>query len=192
MAKFRSQRKSERFGIRMLLLMGLLLLTYGCGEPNASSTLPAPPTATEATEATEATDEVMPVAEPPPVAEREAATESIEQRLAIAGIDNPQAAQAFITQMNTAARDNDVNAIANLIHYPFTTYDTGNPLKTYAPPAELLADFDQVVTPAVIAAMSQADYDNLFANDQGAMIGNGEVWFGQFDEGLKIQAINSQ
>jgi hypothetical protein len=212
--------KPSRFRILAapLLVTGLLLSGYGCDAQHPSVTAPTPIAAPAKTEAAKPTPaeppaseaETSPPDETPAVgsstadpqaaeAETEQASEeaiaspseSIAQRLAIAGIEDPQAAKDFIAQMNTAATNEDADAIANLIHYPFTTYNLGEPLKTYTTPAELLTDFDQIVTPAVLAAMSQANYDDLFANDQGAMIGNGTVWFNPFDEGLKIQAINS-
>ncbi len=198
------------------LLLPLLLPLHGCTQTtsaptsapattsapqNAPTEAAAPPntvqenvttrnlpteTAPLAPDATE-----LPTAPEPITETEEAPTETIAQRLAVAGIDNPQSAKDFIAQMNTAAAENDRDAIANLIHYPFTTYNVGEPVKTYTTPTELLADFDQIVTPAVLTAMSQATYDDLFANYQGAMIDHGTVWFTQFDEDLKIHAINS-
>jgi hypothetical protein len=172
-----------------LLLAGMLLslLSYGCESKPAKLSNVEPPPSEGVTGPTG--DEVEPVAE---AVAKGVAEDAIAQRLAIAGIKNPQAAKAFIAQMNTAATNDDRQAIAELLHYPFTTYEAGNPIKTYRAPAELLADFEQVVTPTVLTAMAQATYDDLFANYKGAMIGNGEVWFGQFDEGIKILAINSQ
>ncbi|MEM9092840.1 MAG: hypothetical protein AAGC93_29450 [Cyanobacteria bacterium P01_F01_bin.53] len=80
--------------------------------------------------------------------------------------------------------------VSDLVHYPFTTYDSGEPLKTYESSAAFLEDFRQVVTPTVIEAMSNAQYSELFSNYQGVMIGNGEVWFDQVNQDLKIKAIN--
>ena len=45
-------------------------------------------------------------------------------------------------------------------------------------------------TPAVLAAIGKADYGSLFIRDQGAMIGDGEVWFTGGAGGIKISAIN--
>lgn len=115
---------------------------------------------------------------------------AVTKQLGIAGVEDAQAVKDFLAELRDAAIANDREAIVSLVQYPFTTYDTGTPLKTYEFPVDLLADFEQVVTQPVLDAMSQAQYASLFPNDEGVMIGNGEVWFGQFDEGLKIQAIN--
>ncbi|MFK8185803.1 MAG: hypothetical protein AB8B99_20695 [Phormidesmis sp.] len=112
-------------------------------------------------------------------------------RLELAGIEDLQEAEDFLNAMSVAATQGNKEAIANLIHYPFTTYDTGEPQKEYESPAEFLTDFDQVVTDSVLTAMKTASYDDLFVNYQGAMIGNGAVWFMKYDEGVRIKAINS-
>ncbi|MEM9947576.1 MAG: hypothetical protein AAF810_16180 [Cyanobacteria bacterium P01_D01_bin.36] len=112
-------------------------------------------------------------------------------RLEMAGIADPQEAKDFLAQMSTAAAKGDRDAIAGLIRYPFTTYDTGNVQKEYGSPPAFLADFDEIVTDNVLAVMQNASYDDLFVNYQGAMIGNGAVWFMKYDEGVRIKAINS-
>jgi hypothetical protein len=114
-----------------------------------------------------------------------------DERLAVAGFEDPQALKDFLMDIQAAAIAQDRPAIAALVHYPFTTYDSGEPLKTYDTAEELLNDFDQVITPAVIKAMAEASYDDLFVNYQGVMLGNGQVWLQPFDEGIKIRAINS-
>lgn len=128
-----------------------------------------------------------------------AAELAVTERLEVAGINNSQAVKDFLAQMRGGAvsgespeeRLRQRTTLVNLVHYPLTTYSGGEPVKTYETPAELMADFDQVITPAVIEAMANAQYADLFLNYQGAMIGNGEVWFAQFDNGIKISAINS-
>ncbi|MGB7251182.1 MAG: hypothetical protein WBC73_19770 [Phormidesmis sp.] len=129
-------------------------------------------------------------ASPSTAAEETGPESAVTNRLPIASIDDPQAVKEFVAQIRAAGVAGDRNTIVNLVHYPFTTYAAGEPLNTYRTPDELLADFDQVVTAPVITAMANADYGSLFVNYQGAMIGDGEVWFSQFDDGIKIKAIN--
>lgn len=120
---------------------------------------------------------------PPPLDPRD--------RLFLANITNPQDARNFLAQMRSAASNVDPLALAELVHYPFVTYDSGRPVKTYATSTDLLRDFEQIFTPRVITAMRDAQYSELFVNYQGAMISNGTVWFFQYSEGIKIKAINS-
>jgi hypothetical protein len=204
MAMFKAHRCSV---IVFPLLLAGLLLSYGCATTNPKDEpVPINFDATQGDNSLEPRSEVESRSEveqsPAPSTEVPAAEglesvaegegeEAIAQRLAIAGINDPQAVKDFVAEMNSAAAAADPQAIAALVHYPFAIYDNGNIVKTYETSADLLADFDQVVTPSVITAMSQATYEDLFINYQGAMISNGAVWFGQFDEGLKILAINS-
>ena len=127
-----------------------------------------------------------------PVNPEPAALEDPTDRLFLANITNPQDARDFLEQMRSAATALDREALARLVHYPFSTYDNGTIVKTYATPADLLLDFEQIFTPRVITAMRNAQYSELFVNSQGAMISSGIVWFFQYPEGIKIKAINGR
>jgi hypothetical protein len=118
-----------------------------------------------------------------------AQTIPIDARLEQNGIA-PQAAKDFVAKMRSAANKTDRSALVALVRFPFTTYDNGRPKVTYHRPQELLRDFNWVFTAKVLKAMRQAEYSRLFVNAQGAMIGNGEVWFDQRPDGVKIKAIN--
>lgn len=125
---------------------------------------------------------------------------AVTERLVIASISDPQAVRVFLSAMREAAgacetgcgTEQSRDAIARLVHYPFTTYEAGEIVETYNAPEDLLVDFEQVITQPVLDAMREVRYESLFANYQGVMIGNGEVWFSEFDEGLRIRAINGQ
>lgn len=168
---------TSRFTRSLFLLLSscLLISAYGCSQPEIQLEVTPPPT----------------VEQPNPVEPTSAAAEEVTSGLAIAGIEDAQAAKDFLSTMRAAAVEGDRTTLVNLVHYPFTTYRAGEPNQTYNTPADLLADFDQVITPPVLEAMAIAEYADLFLNYQGAMIGDGEVWFTQFDDSIKISAINS-
>lgn len=113
-------------------------------------------------------------------------------RLFLANITNPQDARDFLEQMRSAATTLDPEILVGLVHYPFVTYNNGTIVKTYATPADLLLDFEEIFTPRVITAMRNAQYSELFVNSQGAMFSYGLVWFFQYPEGIKIKAINDR
>ncbi|MEW5716956.1 hypothetical protein AB1462_32420, partial [Pseudomonas sp. SB113] len=58
--------------------------------------------------------------------------------------------------------------------------------------AHFVADFDKIVTSKVKQAIAGQTYATLFANWQGVMIGDGELWFSGVGDGnvVKITAIN--
>lgn len=111
-------------------------------------------------------------------------------RLWLAEITDPQAVVTFLENLRSAAGSNDRQALVRLVHYPFITYNRGIVINRYNTPEDLLVDFDQVFTPKVLTAIDNAQYNNLFINSQGVMIGNGELWFFQYPEGIRIKAVN--
>jgi|GEM_PF-1407075 len=113
-------------------------------------------------------------------------------RLYLAGIDSADDARRFLSQLQTACAAKNRAAVAALVRYPFKTYNAGKVRKTYKNQAALLADYDQLFTPAVLKAIAEQTYDDLFVRDQGAMIGDGEIWFDQRDGAIKIIAINAK
>jgi len=64
--------------------------------------------------------------------------------------------------------------------------------------AERLAHADIVLSEEYKEALKAASCENLFANGEGIMLGDGEVWIGEVldedmqSEGLKIIAINAE
>ena len=61
---------------------------------------------------------------------------------------------------------------------------------TYRDAATLSANYARVFTPEVKAAVAAAKADNLFARDQGVMIGNGEIWMNEIRGSMKIITVN--
>ena len=49
--------------------------------------------------------------------------------------------------------------------------------RTYRESASVERDFDRIFTPKVRRAIMAQRADRLFIRDEGAMIGDGEVWF---------------
>lgn len=184
---------NSRFAQKVWIALAIALLSFGC---NQAPTPPGSPTASDITtdapkiEPTGTENTIVAIEENPADSSPVPASDDIATRLEIAGITDPQAARDFLSAMRVAAAAGDRDAIANLVRYPFTTYDAGSVQKEYVSSKEFISDFDNIVTASVISAMKDASYDELFVNYQGAMIGDGEVWFMGYDEGIRIKAIN--
>jgi hypothetical protein len=71
----------------------------------------------------------------------------------------------------------DKPTVASLIDYPIKVHVAGT-LKTIRTRDELLSQYDAIFSPAYRKAISAAMPRNMFARDQGIMLGRGEVWFG--------------
>ena len=63
-----------------------------------------------------------------------------------------------------------------LISFPLRV-NAASGARTYRDARSVERDFDRIFTPRVKQAIARQRAENLFVRDQGAMIGDGEVWF---------------
>jgi hypothetical protein len=89
----------------------------------------------------------------------------------------------FLASLQDAIRAENPNQVAVLVKFPLRV---GHPSKPSARPlravkvrnaAELVRRYSEIFTPEVRAAVLAQSPDTLFRNWQGAMVGNGELWF---------------
>ncbi|OCP01807.1 MULTISPECIES: hypothetical protein [unclassified Ensifer] len=97
----------------------------------------------------------------------------------------------FFAKLQTAVAADDKATVAGLVDYPFQARIGGKAVKI-KDADHFSADYDKVVTQKVKAAVAKQTYATLFANWQGVMVGDGEVWFSGVgkDSQVKITAIN--
>lgn len=97
----------------------------------------------------------------------------------------------FFEKLKKAVAENDKEAVASMVKYPFKARINGKAV-TIRDAVHFVADYDKVFTAKVKEAVSKQTYPNLFANWQGVMIGDGEVWFSGIDNNntVKIIAVN--
>lgn len=131
--------------------------------------------------------------EPPAAAPAAAATEQdMDQKLAaLFGDSAPY--KAFLADLKTKAADGKAAELAKTVSYPFKTKIDGEEV-TIDNERDMARQSEKIFTPGVLAAIEAQTYETLFANQMGAMIGSGEVWFSMTGEGadqaVKIIAIN--
>jgi hypothetical protein len=109
---------------------------------------------------------------------------------AVAGISNPAQVTQFLARLKQAITADDHAAIAAMVKYPLTGYSSAGRPATYRNAAALSANYTRVFTPEVKAAVAAAKPNNLFARDQGVMIGNGEIWMNEIGGSMKIITVN--
>jgi hypothetical protein len=68
--------------------------------------------------------------------------------------------------------------VSALVAFPLRVNTKEGP-KTYRDQKSVEEDFDQIFSPRVKQAILNQRSDQLLVRDQGAMIGDGEVWFDQ-------------
>lgn len=97
----------------------------------------------------------------------------------------------FFDTLQKAVAADDRKAVAAMIDYPFQARINDKATKL-GDAAHFITDYEKIVTPKVKNAVANQTYATLFANWQGVMIGDGEVWFsGVGGSGkIKVTAIN--
>ena len=109
---------------------------------------------------------------------------------AAAGISDPALVTQFLARLKQAMAADDRAAITAMVKYPLTVYPSAGRPATYHNAAALSANYARVFTPEVKAAVAAAKPDDLFARDQGVMIGNGQIWMNEIGGSMKIITVN--
>ena len=99
-----------------------------------------------------------------------------------AGFNDPEAFKRFLVRFKEWVRTDNVDSISAHIEYPIKGYKTAEQFKkSYA------NIFDKQMKDVV----EQQRLDRIFRNYQGAMLGDGAIWFYEIDKkGYRIIAIN--
>lgn len=97
---------------------------------------------------------------------------------------------AFFDKLKKAVASGDKATVASMVDYPFQARIKGKAVKI-RDQKHFVADYDQIVTSKVKNALASQTYATLFANWQGVMIGDGEVWFNGVcaDDSCKQQTV---
>ena len=158
-------------------------LAVAAPSPPAPSAPPPPPPAPERDDfAGQAADQSIVVSgsrieQPEPSTQhgRLAAKRFAEEPSPIAIID---VYGKFLSRLQSAVRSGNLRAVSALIAFPLRVNTSEGP-RTYRDRKSVEGDFGRIFTPRVRQAILNQRPDRLFVRDQGAMIGDGEVWFDQ-------------
>lgn len=101
-----------------------------------------------------------------------------------AGIDDPLAFKKTLKQLQYWVTNNEKDSVANLIAYPLA-HPRVKTKKAF------LDSYDRLFSEKVKKALKEQKLSQIFRNYQGAMIGNGELWFSGSKGVYKIFAINN-
>jgi hypothetical protein len=106
------------------------------------------------------------------------------------GADVARRSRAFLSALQTAVSDGDKAKVAAMVSYPLLAI-RGNRKTRIKNKAEFLSQYDAIFDAHVRQAIAQQSARCLFGNYQGAMIGDGEVWFSEQPNGtMKIITVN--
>lgn len=107
----------------------------------------------------------------------------------VAGISNPAVFEHNFSLLQKYVKEGKKSETANLMVYPLRVNAKGKfiEIKTKK---DFIAKYDKILTAKVKKALLAQKLDKVFVNSKGVMIGNGDLWMGQFGEQVGVFAIN--
>ncbi|WP_051261404.1 hypothetical protein [Desulfovibrio inopinatus] len=109
----------------------------------------------------------------------------------VAGVDDDAVVKDFVLKLKGIVEKNDAAAFAQILSYPLTVRSDNGVVATVKNEKQAVQKYSVMVNAKVKQAVLSQDPDTLFANYQGIMIGDGEIWLSPDEHGLlKIIAIN--
>jgi hypothetical protein len=118
----------------------------------------------------------------------------------VAGIDDADALEKFVAQLQGYLSKDDKEKIASLISYPIKVRLDGKTANTIKNKQEFINNYDKVFYPEYKAAMISGPNKDLFVRDQGVMLEpktegvGGNLWIGPAElnsKDFRIIAINN-
>jgi hypothetical protein len=98
--------------------------------------------------------------------------------------------RAFLAELQAAVKANDKDKIAGMISYPLNFIHDGKRARIREKQT-FLARYDDIFSDRIRTAILQQSSHCLFGNANGEMIGRGEVWFSEMQDGtVKIITVN--
>lgn len=148
-----------------VLIPALLLAACSQPAPPAEPAVDAPPPMEASAAGTPAAE---PAAATPAV---DAPAEDARARIESVLGDAAQYEKVF-NAFKTAVVGGDRAAVVEEVRFPLNI--SGG--KKITGPGEFQRNYEKIITPAVVKAVSGQDFGKVFVNQQGVMIGDGQVW----------------
>lgn len=101
-----------------------------------------------------------------------------------AGITDSIAFKKFLKHLQVWIANNEKDSVASVIVFPMRTSKVKSK-------DGFLKNYDNYINDKIKLASKNINYKHIFRNNQGAMIGDGAIWFTQSGDGYKIFAINN-
>lgn len=95
-------------------------------------------------------------------------------RINMAGIRDSETRE-FLARFQSAVRDGDRQAVARLLRFPVLAA-VGTDLRSMDA-QEFLSNYDRILTPDVVEAALEAEFEDLIINSHGVGLPLGVVWF---------------
>lgn len=107
----------------------------------------------------------------------------------VAGIENPILFEHNFNLLQKVVKEGKKSEVANLMVYPLKVNNKGKTMEIKTK-KDFIAKYDKIMTAKVKKALLAQKVDKVGVSWRGVMIGNGELWIGQFGEQVGVFAIN--
>ncbi len=107
---------------------------------------------------------------------------SIPSSWSTAGFNDPAAFKRFLTEFKSWVKNNQADSIAAHIRFPVKAAPTAAAFKTH---------YDHIFNDRMKAVVLNQRLDRIFRNQNGAMLGSGEIWLESYKDGYRIISIAS-
>ncbi|NED68356.1 hypothetical protein G3I15_46225 [Streptomyces sp. SID10244] len=154
-----------------VLIPALLLAACSQPAPPAEPAVDAPPPMEASAAATPAAEPAKAAAEPAGAAPADAPAEDARARIETLLGDAAQYEKVF-NAFKTAVVGGDRAAVVEEVRFPLNIANG----RKITGPGEFQRNYEKIITPAVVKAVSEQDFGKVFVNQQGVMIGDGQVW----------------
>jgi hypothetical protein len=101
--------------------------------------------------------------------------EVIERIRDVAGLD-VDASRQFFSSLKRAVLSGDKVAVSKMMRYPLKANISNPKRNQVASSDEFIKHYDEILNEAVVRAIREQEFNELFVNYQGIMIGSGEFW----------------
>lgn len=99
-------------------------------------------------------------------------------------------AEQFLLALRAAVHANDRNKVAAMVQYPVRVNLGNGRHRELRTPQQFLAQYDFLFNSNTRGAIDRQVPQCMFARDQGAMIGDGQIWFQQENSTFLIWSFN--
>ncbi|HEL4847647.1 TPA: hypothetical protein UOA08_004263 [Stenotrophomonas maltophilia] len=154
-----------------VLIPALLLAACSQPAPPAEPAVDAPPPMEASAAATPAAESAKAAAEPAGAAPADVPAEDARARIETLLGDAAQYEKVF-NAFKTAVVGGDRAAVVEEVRFPLNIANG----RKITGPGEFQRNYEKIITPAVVKAVSEQDFGKVFVNQQGVMIGDGQVW----------------
>lgn len=162
--------------MKPILLPMLLLSLAACAPETPQAGAPAASAPAASTTPVASAAAASPPSSTPSAAAPEASTRDAEVDARIDQVLGDHAAyRSVLERLQTAVKANDRPAVAALVRYPFEAR-LADDKRRIGSAQEFVAQYDQLLTPAIAQVITTQRYDEVQVNQQGVMLGAGQVW----------------